>query len=286
LSKTLASIYTHSMKYISWNVNGIRAWKDKEGVLDFITKENADVLCLQETKIDSSKVDDISTSSEPNLFDEGSRKQTFDLYPYEYWNSAERKGYSGTALFSKTEPLSVEYGIGHELDIEGRVITAEFEDHYLVTVYTPNSKNDLSRLMLRYNEWDKQFLKHVQKLEKKKPVIFCGDLNVAHKEIDLKNDQANKTTETKPGNAGFTDQERERFEDFLSAGFLDTFRELYPDKEQYSWWSYRAFARERNVGWRIDYFLISPKLKSQLKDAIIYDQIIGSDHCPVGVVME
>lgn len=278
--------YTERMKYISWNVNGIRAWKDKEGVMEFIHQESPDVLCLQETKIDSGKTDDLCLFDNKDQLCNGGTLQTFKDYPFEYWNSADRKGYSGTALFSKTKPLSVSYGIGHELDDEGRVITAEFEKHFLVTVYTPNSKNDLSRLMVRYEEWDKQFLKHLKKLEKKKPVVVCGDLNVAHKEIDLKNDQANKTTETKPGAAGFTDQERERFSDFLEAGFVDTFRELYPETEKYSWWSYRAFARKRNVGWRIDYFLVSESLKKNIDDALIYDQIHGSDHCPVGLILK
>ena len=270
------------MKYISWNVNGIRAWKDKEGVMKFINSESPDVLCLQETKIDAVKAAGFSDIIDP-IISSDSNAQTFEVYPYEYWNSAEKKGYSGTAIFSKIEPLSIKYGIGHELDNEGRVITAEFKDHYLVTVYTPNSKNDLSRLMIRYKEWDKKFLKHMKKLEKKKPVVICGDLNVAYQEIDLKNDKSNKTTEKKPGNPGFTDQERERFGDFLKAGFIDSYRELYPEREQYTWWSYRAFARERNVGWRIDYFLLSLKLKKNLKEALIYDQTTGSDHCPVGI---
>lgn len=273
------------MKYISWNVNGIRAWKDKENVMEFLEKESPDAFCLQETKMDLEKTVAFSTLVDQILFEDGS-SQTFKGYPYEYWNSAERKGYSGTALFSKMEPLSVNFGIGHELDSEGRVITAEFDDHYLVTVYTPNSKPDLSRLMLRYKEWDVQLLSYVKKLEKKKPVVLCGDLNAAHEPIDLKNDKENMTTATKPGTAGFTDQERERLGDFIKAGFIDTFRYLYPEREQYTWWSYRAFARKRNVGWRIDYFLISSELKDRLKDAIIYDQVTGSDHCPVGVILE
>ncbi len=271
------------MKYISWNVNGIRAWKDKEGVLEFITKESPDVFCLQETKIDAQKTEELSISKKENA--DPFSPQTFSDYPFEYWNSAQKKGYSGTAIFSKVEPISVSYGIGHELDNEGRVITLEFEEHYLVTVYTPNSKNDLSRLMLRYEQWDIKFLEHLQKIEKKKPVIVCGDFNVAHSEIDLKNHQANMTTKTKPGVAGFTDQERERFSDFINAGFIDTFRYLNPDEEKYSWWSYRAFARERNVGWRIDYFLVSKILKDKIKGAEIYDQVYGSDHCPIGLVI-
>ena len=271
------------MKYISWNVNGIRAWKDKEGVIDFLEKESPDAFCFQETKIDDTKIDELSLYPDCELLNQNKTIRTLKDYPFEYWNCAEKKGYSGTAIFSKTEPLDVLYGIGHKLDNEGRVITLEFEDNYLVTVYTPNSKNDLSRLSVRYEEWDILFLKHLKKLETKKPVVVCGDLNVAHKEIDLKNDKANMTTKTKPGNPGFTYQERERFEDFLDAGFIDTFRYLYPEKEQYSWWSYRAFARDRNVGWRIDYFLSSDSIKDKIKDAIIYDHVTGSDHCPVGI---
>lgn len=282
MSKLTLASYTKPMKYISWNVNGIRAWKDKEGVLDFLAKENPDVLCLQETKIDQDGGEFFSIGAQG----EEKSNQTFDAFPYEYWNSAEKKGYSGTALFSKKEPLSVSYGIGHELDNEGRVITAEFPHYYLVTVYTPNSKDDLSRLPLRYKEWDVQFLKHLKKLEKKKPVLICGDLNVAHTEIDLARPDANKTTAKKPGKAGFTDQERERFGDFLEAGFIDTYRTLYPERIQYSWWSYRGFAREGNVGWRIDYFLASDSLKKNITDAIIYDQVTGSDHCPVGIVVD
>jgi len=273
------------MKYISWNVNGIRAWKEKEGAVRFLEKESPDVFCFQETKIDLEKTFSLSISEHETVSKTGTI-QTFKNYPYEYWNSAQRKGYSGTALFSKKEPLSVTFGIGHELDREGRVISAEFDDHYLITVYTPNSKPDLSRLSLRYEQWDSQLLSHIKKLEKKKPVILCGDLNVAHQPIDLKNDKDNMTTDKKPGKPGFTDKERERFTDFLDAGYIDTFRELYPDKGQYSWWSYRAFARERNVGWRIDYFILSPLLKKKLRDAIIYDQITGSDHCPVGVILK
>lgn len=274
-------MYTRIMKLISWNINGVRAWKEKEGVLSFIKKENPDILCFQETKISDDKLPQKTST----LFGENTEGPIIQGYPYHFWNCAERKGYSGTALLSKKEPLSVKYGIGHELDNEGRVISAEFEDYYVVTVYTPNSKSDLSRLMLRYEEWDKAFLKHLKKLEKKKPVIVCGDLNVAHCEIDLARPKENKTTETKPGTAGFTDQERERFSDLMDAGFIDSYRFLYPEKIQYSWWSYRAFARERNVGWRIDYVLLSKILKGKLDDAIIYDQTYGSDHCPVGIIL-
>lgn len=270
------------MKIISWNVNGIRAWKDKEGVMEFIQSEKPDILCFQETKIDIKRAQAFSTYQDEKDNNE-LNNQTFEDYAFEYWNSAERKGYSGTALFSKTKPRSVEYGIGHELDNEGRVITAEFSTYYVVTVYTPNSKNDLSRLDIRYQQWDTLFLKHIKKLEQKKPVIVCGDLNAAHEPIDIARPDANKTTATKPGSPGFTDKERERFHDFLEAGFIDSFRSLYPQKIQYSWWSYRAMARQRNVGWRIDYVLVSHELKKHLQDAYIYDQITGSDHCPVGL---
>ncbi len=255
------------VKLISWNVNGIRAVMNK-GFMDSIKELNADIFCLQETKAQPEQV-------KHNIKELG--------YIHEYWNSAEKKGYSGTAIFSKIKPINVEYGIGHELDNEGRVITAEFESFFLVTVYTPNSKDDLSRLPIRYNEWDKKFLEHCKNLESKKPVLFCGDLNVAHKEIDVKNDKANQTTEKKPGSAGFTDQERERFQDFLDAGFIDSFRYLYPDEEKFSWWSYRGGARQRNVGWRIDYFLVSNSIKDKIKSATIHNEILGSDHCPVGI---
>ncbi len=258
------------MKLISWNINGIRAWKDKESTLDFFEKrEQPDIFCLQETKAQREQITELGL---------------FPDYPFQYFHSAERKGYSSTALFSKIEPLKVWYGMKHSpIENEGRIINAEFETFILVTVYTPNAKPDLARLPLRYDDWDTAFLKHMKHLEKKKPVIVCGDLNVAHTEIDLARPDANKTTASKPGNPGFTDQERERFGDFLKAGFIDTFRELYPEKIQYSWWSYRAFARERNVGWRIDYVLTSKSLKKNIKNAIIYDQQTGSDHCPVGI---
>jgi len=224
------------LKLVSWNVNGIRAVINKD-FYNSLIKLNTDIICLQEIK---AKKEQVVNNKFKKLG-----------YIHEIWNSAERKGYSGVAIFSKKKPESVSFGIGHELDNEGRVITAEFDKFYLVTVYTPNSKDDLSRLPIRYNEWDKLFLEHCRKLEEKKSVIICGDLNVAHKEIDVKNDKANRTTEKKPGSAGFTDKERERFSDFLEAGFIDTFRHLHPDEEKFSWWSYRGGARDRNVGWRI-----------------------------------
>ena len=253
------------MKIVSWNVNGIRACIGK-GFLDFVKKENPDIICVQETKAHPEQVD-----------------MTLEDYPHHYWNSAERKGYSGVAVFSKVKPISVKYGIGL-LDEEGRVITLEFDDYFLVTVYTPNSKPDLARVDFRYNEWDKHFLEHVKSLDK--PVIFCGDLNVAHEEIDLKNPQSNKTTATRPGNAGFTDKEREGFSNFLDAGYVDTFRHLYPDKVKYSWWSYRFSARAKGIGWRIDYFLVDLKLINRVKDSRILDEVTGSDHCPVELVLD
>jgi exodeoxyribonuclease-3 len=254
-----------NMKLLSWNVNGLRAVL-KKGFLDFLADENPDVLCLQETKISSDLVAGFQ----------------FENYPYTYWNCAEKKGYSGTAILSKTEPLSVSYGLGIEKhDQEGRVITAEFADYFLVTVYTPNSQNHDEnrrprRLDYRTSEWDVDFLAHVKALEASKPVVFCGDLNVAHKEIDLANPKTNRR------NAGFTDEERARFDAMLAAGFIDSFRHCYPDTiERYSWWSYRAAARQRNIGWRIDYFCVSPKLASHIARADILDQVTGSDHCPV-----
>ena len=255
------------MKIISWNVNGFRAWNQKPGTVEFFNiEEQPDIFCLQETK---AQPDQIDTTFFPN-------------YPYTYLHSAEKKGYSSTAIFSKIEPVEVWYGMDNSpINNEGRIINAEFKDFILVTVYTPNSKNDLARVDLRHKEWDVYFLKHIKKLEKKKPVIICGDLNVAHTPIDLARPDANKTTATKPGSAGFTDKEREGLHNFLSAGFIDSYRKMHPEKIQYSWWSYRAAARERNVGWRIDYFLTSPKI--EIKDAVIYDQTMGSDHCPVGL---
>ncbi len=248
------------MKILSWNVNGIRSCIEK-GFLKSIEKINPDIICLQEIKAHPEQVDIKLTD-----------------YEHHFWNSAERKGYSGTAIFSKIKPLSVKYGFGH-LDEEGRVITIEFENFFLITVYTPNSKPDLSRLNFRYETWDIEFLKYIKSL--KKPVIFTGDLNVAHEEIDLKNPASNKTTKTRPGNAGFTDKERKRFKDFLNAGYIDTFRYLHKDKVQYSWWSYMFQSRKRNIGWRIDYFLIDKKLIPNLKNSEILDEVLGSDHAPI-----
>ncbi|MBR1931123.1 MAG: exodeoxyribonuclease III [Lachnospiraceae bacterium] len=245
------------MKLISWNVNGIRACLQK-GFMDFFQEIDADIFCLQETKLQAGQVE-------------------LDLPGYhQYWNYAEKKGYSGTALFTKQEPIAVTYGIGvEEHDKEGRVITAEFADYYVVTVYTPNSQRELTRLAYRM-EWEQAFLDYINGLDEKKPVIFCGDLNVAHKEIDLKNPKTNHK------NAGFTDEERERFGIVLENGFVDSFRHFYPDLEgAYSWWSYMGGARAKNVGWRIDYFVVSERLKERLKDAKIHSAIMGSDHCPV-----
>ena len=249
------------MKLISWNVNGLRACVDK-GFLDFFTEADADVFCLQETKLQAGQIE-------------------LDLPGYfQYWNYAEKKGYSGTAIFTKTEPLQVTYGIGvEEHDKEGRVITAEFEEYYVVTVYTPNSQRELTRLAYRM-EWEAAFLAYVKKLEEKKPVIFCGDLNVAHKEIDLKNPKTNHK------NAGFTDEERACFDKIVENGFIDTYRYFYPDKEgAYSWWSYMFQARAKNAGWRIDYFVVSESLKEKLAGADIHAQIMGSDHCPVELTL-
>ena len=245
------------MKFISWNVNGLRACVGKNFMEDF-EKLDADFFCLQETKLQKGQID----LQLPGY--------------YQYWNYAVKKGYSGTAVFTKKEPLSVSYGIGiEEHDQEGRVITLEFEDYYLVTVYTPNSQSELRRLAYRM-EWERDFLSYLLGLQEKKPVICCGDLNVAHQEIDLKNPKTNRK------NAGFTDEERACFSRALESGFIDTFRYFYPDQEGvYSWWSYRFRAREKNAGWRIDYFLTSPSLKDRLQDAKIHGEIMGSDHCPV-----
>ena len=245
------------MKLISWNVNGLRACLDK-GFMDFFKEADADVFCLQEIKLSQGQLE-LET---PGYF--------------QYWNYAEKKGYSGTAIFCKQEPLSVAYGLGvEEHDHEGRVITAEFPEYYVVTVYTPNSQRELTRLKYRM-EWEAAFLTYLKGLEKQKPVIFCGDLNVAHKEIDLKNPKSNRH------NAGFTDEERGCFTKVLESGFVDTFRHFYPDLEgAYSWWSYMANSRARNIGWRIDYFVCSKALKERLKDARIHAQVMGSDHCPV-----
>ena len=245
------------MRLVSWNVNGIRACVQK-GFLDFFNEIDADIFCIQESKMQAGQLD-------------------LELEGYhQYWNYAEKKGYSGTAIFTKKEPISVSYGIGiEEHDKEGRVITLEFEDFYMITVYTPNSQNELARLPYRMT-WEEAFLAYLKKLEENKPVVFCGDLNVAHKEIDLKNPKTNRK------NAGFTDEEREKFSILLEAGFVDTFRHFYPDMENiYSWWSYRAGARPKNVGWRIDYFVVSECMKDRLVDAKILTEIMGSDHCPV-----
>lgn len=245
------------MKCVSWNVNGIRACLTK-GFLDYFKEVDADLFCLQETKCQVGQVE-------------------LELPGYhQYWNAAEKKGYSGTAIFSKKEPISVSYGLGiEEHDKEGRVITLEFDAFYMVTVYTPNAQSELARLDYRMS-WEDAFKDYLKELETKKPVIVCGDLNVAHKEIDLKNPKTNR------GNAGFSDEEREKMTTLLGSGFIDTFRYFYPDQEgAYSWWSYRFKAREKNAGWRIDYFLVSECLKDKLKDSKIESEILGSDHCPV-----
>lgn len=250
------------MKFISWNVNGLRACVGK-GFMDFFKETDADIFCLQETKLQAGQID-------------------LELPGYhQYWNYAEKKGYSGTAIFSKEEALQVTYGIGvEEHDHEGRVITLEYPDFYFVTVYTPNSQNELARLDYRM-KWEDDFLYYLKKLEETKPVIFCGDLNVAHREIDLKNPKSNRK------NAGFTDEERGKFTALVEAGFIDTFRYFYPDLEGvYSWWSYRFSARAKNAGWRIDYFLTSASLKDRLQDAFIYTEVMGSDHCPVGLLLK
>ena len=250
------------MKLISWNVNGIRAAMGK-GFCESMLELDADVICIQETKMQ-----------------EGQADVPLDGY-YQYWNSAEKKGYSGTAVFTRKEPVSVTKGMGiDEHDNEGRVFTCEFDDFYLVNVYTPNSQNELKRLDYRMT-WDDAFRNYLKKLEETKPVITCGDFNVAHKEIDLKNPKTNRR------NAGFTDEEREKMTVLQDAGFIDTFRYFYPDLEQvYSWWSYRFNSRKNNAGWRIDYFLTSRSLEGRLKDAEILTDIMGSDHCPVTLIIE
>lgn len=248
-------------KLISWNVNGLRACVQK-GFIEYFNEVNADVFCLQETKMQ-----------------EGQIELELKGY-YQYWNSAVKKGYSGTAIFTKEKPLSVAYGIGiEEHDQEGRVITLEYPEYYLINVYTPNSKRELERLDYRMH-WEDIFREYLKRLEENKPVIVCGDLNVAHKEIDLKNPKTNRR------NAGFTDEEREKFSTLLEAGFLDTFRYFYPDlEESYSWWSYMFHAREKNAGWRIDYFLVSAILKGNIEGAAIHSEIMGSDHCPVELLI-
>lgn len=247
------------MKLISWNVNGIRACLTK-GFEEVFKKMDADIFCLQETKCQPDQI---------NLEFQGYTS---------YWNSAEKKGYSGTAIFTKQKPINVTYGIGiEEHDKEGRVITLEFEKFYMIDIYTPNSKRELERLEYR-QIWEDEIRKYLLKLNETKPVIMCGDLNVAHKEIDLKNPKTNRH------NAGFTDEERNKMTELLDSGFTDTFRYLYPEKENaYSWWSYMGHAREKNVGWRIDYFIVSKSIEKQIKEAKIYPEIMGSDHCPVGL---
>ena len=246
------------MKIISWNVNGIRA-VIKKGFLDFINDCNPDIICIQETKAHPEQVD-----------------LDLDNYKYKYWNSATKKGYSGTAIFSKIKPISVQNDMNIEKhDDEGRVICMELKNYFLVTVYTPNSKRDLSRLDYRTNEWDRDFLIYLKELEKIKPIIFCGDLNVAHKEIDLKNPKTNKR------NAGFTDEERLGFDNYINSGFLDTFRMYNKEPNHYTWWSYMFNSRAKNVGWRIDYFCISEILKKKITKSIILPEIMGSDHAPI-----
>ena len=249
------------MKFISWNVNGLRACYDK-GFSDIFQKMDADFFCLQETKLQQGQLD-----------------LQFDGYR-SYWNYADKKGYSGTAVFTRHEPLGVTLGIGiDEHDHEGRVITIEMPDFYLVTVYVPNSQDGLRRLDYRM-QWEADFLAYLRRLDAVKPVIVCGDLNVAHEEIDLKNPRTNRR------NAGFTDEERQCFSQWLAAGFTDTFRSLYPQQVTYSWWSYRFQARQKNAGWRIDYFVVSNRLMPQVKDALIHTDVLGSDHCPVELVLE
>ena len=250
------------MKLISWNVNGLRACMNK-GFQDFLVASGADIFCVQETKMQKGQAE-------------------FDFPGFEeYWNSAEKKGYSGTAVFTKIKPLSVSYDIGiAEHDQEGRVITAEFEDFYLVNVYTPNSQRELARLDYRM-QWEDAFRAYVKRLDEKKPTIICGDLNVAHKEIDLKNFKTNHK------NAGFTDEERAKMTELLEASFIDSFRHLYPDKEGiYTWWSYMFKAREKNAGWRIDYFVVSNRFADRISDSLIYTDVMGSDHCPVGLILK
>lgn len=250
------------MKLISWNVNGLRAVIGK-GFFDFLDNKKPDILCLQEIKLSADQLD-------------------LELEGYTlYFNYAEKKGYSGTAVFTKEKPLQVSYGIGIDVhDHEGRVITLEYGDFYLVTVYTPNSQRELERLPYRM-QWEEAFKDYLLSLDKKKPVIFCGDLNVAHKEIDIKNPKSNRR------NAGFTDEERQKFTELLGSGFTDTFRYFYPDKENaYTWWSYLFHAREKNVGWRIDYFCVSKSLEPKLQDAAILSEVYGSDHCPVELILK
>ena len=249
------------IKFISWNVNGLRACEGK-GFSDIFRQLDADFFCLQETKMQAGQLD-----------------LHFDGYE-SYWNYADKKGYSGTAIFTRRKPLNVTYGIGiDEHDHEGRVITMEMNDFYLVTVYTPNSQDELRRLDYRMR-WEHDFQAYLQQLDQQKPVIVCGDMNVAHQEMDLKNPKTNRR------NAGFTDEEREKFTQLLGKGFVDTFRWKYPEQVTYSWWSYRFQARQKNAGWRIDYFVTSERLKPRIDDAIIHTEIYGSDHCPVELVLK
>ncbi|MCI9017255.1 MAG: exodeoxyribonuclease III [Clostridia bacterium] len=250
------------MKLISWNVNGLRAVL-KKGFEEFFYNVSADIFCIQETKMQEGQI------------------ENFELKGYkQYWNSAEKKGYSGTAIFTKIEPINVSYGIGiKEHDNEGRVITLEFEKFYMVNIYVPNSKRELERLDYRMI-WEDEIRKYLSKLDLKKPVIMCGDLNVAHQEIDLKNPKTNRR------NAGFTDEERNKMTELLNSKFVDSFRYLYPEKIEYSWWSYMGQARIKDIGWRIDYFIVSEKIKEKIKEAKIYKEIYGSDHCPVGLEID
>ncbi len=251
-----------TMKLVSWNVNGLRACMNK-GFADFFQEVDADLFAIQETKMQEGQLSDA---------------MKFDGY-HMYMNSAERKGYSGTLVYAKEEPLQVMYDIAGDETKEGRVITLEYPDFYFVCAYVPNSKDGLARLPYRM-EWEGYLKAHLLKLNEKKPVIYTGDLNVAHEEIDIKNPQANRK------NAGFSDEERAKMTELLGSGFTDTFRMLYPDTVKYSWWSYRFKARERNAGWRIDYFLVSDRIRENVKDAMIYDEVMGSDHCPVGLEIE
>ena len=250
------------MKLISWNVNGLRACM-KKGFAEFFTAQNADIFALQETKMQEDQLDE-------NMMFEGYHR---------YMNSAERKGYSGTMVYTRKEPLSVSYEIEGDITKEGRVITLEYEDFWFVCAYVPNSKDGLARLDYRM-EWEEMLLAHLNRLNQSKPVVYCGDLNVAHNEIDIKNPSSNRR------NAGFTDEERNRFSILLENGYADTFRTLYPETVKYSWWSYRFKARERNAGWRIDYFVVSQRFMDRVKDAMIFDEQTGSDHCPVGLIIE
>lgn len=268
------------MKLISWNVNGLRA-AVKKGFLDFYSDINADIFCIQETKMQEEQIDE----------------EIKKIGQYQYWNSAEKKGYSGTAIFTKQEPITVTYGITDQVENsikkemskeklllkesnEGRIIACEYEKFYLVNCYIPNSKRELERLTYRM-EWEDEMRQYLTKLDQIKPVIYCGDLNVAHKEIDLKNPSSNHH------NAGFTDEEREKMTELLDAGFIDSFRYMYPEKiEEYTWWSYMFHARENNAGWRIDYFIVSDRIKNKIKEAKIHQEIIGSDHCPIELDIE